>query len=160
MKWRFLLILALACAPAAAMGSQPTCSVTAIPVHFGSAAGSGTYDANGGTITVSCTNNASSTVTACIKLGQGSFDSSGNHLISDGRATIPVAFYQDAGLSRPWGTAAGGQVRSVTITGNNGVDTTVYARASVPSTPHAGAYQSVFQITVNYGVSMDCSIMR
>jgi spore coat protein U-like protein len=166
MKRTCLLILALACAPQAA-NAQLVCSLSLTPLSFGSLAStaSGTYDARG-SVAVTCTGSQGANIAACIDLAPGAVNASGQRLLSTPKGTtpLPMQIFQDATLSRPWGSAAMGQAPMLQRTGDGPIYATVYARLYVP---HAkalpGAYMANIPVTLRYGTVLggfaDCGTL-
>ncbi len=153
MKRICLALLVLASAPNMAQ-AQLACAVSMTPVTFETitSTGAGTYDARG-TITVTCTGSQGANIAACVDLGQGAVNASGQRLLSGPKSnSMTVQLFQDHTLLRPWGAAAMGQAPMLQRTGDGQMSATVYARAYVQkgSAP-PGTYTAQFPVTLRYG---------
>ena len=154
MKRFGLAVLALAGAPTVAK-AQLACVANITPITFDTitAASAGTYDARG-MITVTCTGSQGANIAACVDLGQGSVSASGQRLLSGPKASssLPIRLFQDATLTRPWGSAVMGQAPILQRTGDGPMTAIVYARLYVQEgTAVPGTYSAQFPITLRYG---------
>lgn len=149
MKRCVIAVLALAGAPAVA-SAQLACTANIMPVTFDTitAAGAGTYDARG-TITVTCSGSQGANIAACIDLGQGgAANASGQSLLAGPKtsSSLPIKLFQDATMTRPWGSAA------LQRTGDGPMTAMVYARLYVQQgTTAPGTYMAQFPVTLRYG---------
>ena len=69
--------------------------------------GAGTYDARS-TITVTCTGSQGANIAACVDLGQARAPADQRGFSGPKGKTMQIQIFQDATLTRPWGTAAMG----------------------------------------------------
>jgi spore coat protein U-like protein len=155
-KTRLIFALfALATGPASA-DAQLACALNVTPVQFDSIAGTsaGTFDARG-TITVTCTGSQGASIAACVEIGQGAaVAASGQRLLSPARGTgaLPVQIFQDATITRPWGTAATLHAAMMQRTGDGPMSSTAYFRAYIqPGSAVPGTYSAQFPVTLRYG---------
>ena len=168
MKMYILAFFALLGAPEAAE-AQLACSLNATPVQFDTITGmsAGTFDARG-TITVTCTGSQGASIAACVEVGQGAAVTAfGQRLLSPAKGTgaLPVQIFQDATLTRQWGTAATNQAAMMQRTGDGPISTTAYLRAYVQKgSVVPETYTAKFPITLRYGTVtgsfVDCSALR
>jgi spore coat protein U-like protein len=168
MKHYLLAVFLVIGAPAAAE-AQLSCSLNVTPVQFDSISGTsaGTFDARG-MITVSCTGSQGANIAACLELGQGAASAtSGQRLLTPvkGTGALPVQVFQDASLTRPWGTAAINQALMIQRTGDGPMSATAYFRAYVQKgNVPAGTYSAQFPIALRYGAVTggfaDCNALR
>ena len=155
MKRLVFALFALAGAPEAAE-AQLACALNVTPVQFESITGTsaGTFDARG-TITVTCTGSQGASIAACVEVGQGAaVAASGQRLLSPPKGTgaLPVQIFQDATITRPWGTAATGQAAMMQRTGDGPMSATAYLRAYVQKgSAVPGTYSAQFPVTLRYG---------
>ncbi len=155
MKRFGLAVLALSGAPTVA-SAQLACVANITPIIFDTitAASAGTYDARG-TITVTCTGSQGANIAACVALGQSdAVNASGQSLLAGPKASssLPIQLFQDAALTRPWGSAAMSQAPILQRTGDGPMTAMVYARLYVQEgAPAPGTYAAQFPITQRYG---------
>ena len=155
MKRLIFALFALAGSPEAAE-AQLACALNVTPVQFESIAGTsaGTFDARG-TITVTCTGSQGASIAACVEVGQGAaVAASGQRLLSPPKGTgaLPVQIFQDATITRPWGTAATNQAAMMQRTGDGPMSATAYLRAYVQKgSAVPGTYSAQFPVTLRYG---------
>ncbi len=154
MKRLVFALFALASAPSAE--AQLACSLHVTPVQFDSIAGAsaGTFDARG-TITVTCTGSQGANIAACVELGQGAVaGASGERALahSKGTGALPMQIFQDATLTRPWGTAAMNQAAMFQRAGDGLMSATAYLRAYIrKGSAVPGSYTAQFPVTLRYG---------
>jgi spore coat protein U-like protein len=149
--------------------AQLICALNVTPVQFDSISGTsaGTFDARG-SITVTCTGSQGANIAACVEIGQGApLAASGQRLLSPAKGTgaLPVQIFQDATLTRPWGTAAANQAVMLRRTGDGPMPATAYLRAYLQKGSGVpGIYSAQFPITLRYGALTgtfaDCNALR
>ena len=148
-------LFVLAAAPDASE-AQLTCALNVTPVQFDSIAGTsmGTFDARG-SITVTCTGSQGAAIAACVEVGQGgALAATGQRLLSPPKGTggLSVKIFQDATLTRLWGTAATNQAAMMQRTGDGPMSTTTYLRAYLQKgSAVSGTYSAQFPVTLRYG---------
>ncbi len=161
-----LVLLGVLGAPAMA-SAQLSCAMTMTPVTFDTvtASSAGTYDARG-MINVTCTGSQGANIAACVDVGQGAVNASGQRLLAGAKAahTLAMQLFQDATLARPWGGGAMGQAHILQRTGDGPMTATVYARLYVGrGTAAPGTYAAQFPVTLRYGAVVgnfvDCNAL-
>ncbi len=153
MKRYCLAFLVFAGAPSA--NAQLVCTASVTPIQFEPLAstGAGTYDARGGVV-VTCAGSQGAAIAACVELAQGAVTASGQRLLSSskGSASLPMRLFQDATLTRPWGSGGVGQAPILQRTGDGPMSATVYARLYVQrGGAAAGSYTASFPVMLRYG---------
>jgi spore coat protein U-like protein len=127
---------------------QPTCTVTATDLNFGSVAGllsSGNHDGTS-TISTKCVNGTAYKIG--LDNGQNATGNS-RYMQGPGGALIQYELYRDSTRSQRWGNTPG--TDTVNKTGNGGSqNTTVYGRVPVQTTPTPGAYSDTITVDVTY----------
>ena len=155
MKRYILAFFASWGAPEAAV-AQLACALNVTPVQFDSISGTsaGTFDARG-TITVTCTGSQGASIAACVEVGQSAaVAASGQRLLSlaKGTGALPLQIFQDATLTRLWGSAAAAQAAMMQRTGDGPMSTTAYLRAYLQKgSAVPGTYSAQFPVTLRYG---------
>lgn len=131
------------------------CTITTSPVAFGGydpiTANASTALDGTGTVSVTCTNGASTTVTLGqgANAGTGSSDTAPVRRLNDGGTHfLNYALYQDSGHSAAWGNTAGTGVAS-TGTGSQ-VALTVYGSVVAGQNVPAGSYLDTVTATVTF----------
>lgn len=167
MKRLVFAVLAVACAPAAARAGL-ACTLAASPVQFDSISGTsaGTVDARG-SLTAVCTGSQGANIAVCIEIGDGAaLSASGQRVLSPqkGSGALGLQIFQDAALSRPWGSAARGQALYLQRTGDGPLPATAYLRAYVQKgAANPGTYSAQFPVTLRYGAVsaafVDCNAL-
>ncbi|MDB5596076.1 MAG: hypothetical protein JWM36_3037 [Hyphomicrobiales bacterium] len=125
------------------------CSVSTSAIAFGTV---GLLSANvdqTGTVTVTCTKNA--TYTIALDAGASAGATTSARKMKNGAATEFVAYslYRDAARTQNWGNIVGTDTLAGSGTGSASV-LTIYGRIPVQSSPSAGAYTDVVNVTVAY----------
>jgi spore coat protein U-like protein len=155
MKHYILAIFTFVGSPVSAE-AQLACTLNVTPVQFDSIAGTSadTFDARG-SITVTCTGSQGASIAACVEVGQGAaVAASGQRLLSPAKGTgaLPVQIFQDATITRPWGTAATHQAAMMQRTGDGPMSATAYLRAYIQRGGLVpGTYSAQFPVTLRYG---------
>jgi spore coat protein U-like protein len=131
------------------------CTISTAPVAFGAydpVAANATNPLNGsGTITVTCTNGSSGTIT----LGQGTNPATGStdtaplrQMKDAGSAVLAYSLYQDSGRTTVWGNTAGtGVADTGTGTAQN---VTVYGTVPAGQNVPVGSYSDTVVATVTF----------
>lgn len=154
MKRYCLAFLVFAGTPSAS--AQLVCSMSVTPIQFEplTSTNAGTYDARG-SVVVTCAGSQGAAIAACVQLAQGAVNAFGQRLLapSKGAGALPMQLFQDATLTRPWGSGGAGQAQIMQRTGDGPMSATVYARLYVQrGGAAAGAYMASFPVTLRYGV--------
>lgn len=153
--------VALAAPTAARAGSLQTsmgvsatvtanCSITALPVAFGDINPlAGTAFTANGSVTVTCTNGSTWSVTADAGGGSGATLTTRRMTFSGN--TLNYALYTDSGYANVWGSGTGGTA-AVSGSGTGSAQTfTVYGRIPAGQTAaRAGGYSDTVNITITY----------
>lgn len=141
--------LLLACVPGAAWAKNPTCTVSATAVAFGTSINplvSSSLTPTG-TITVACTNGfASTTFTIAATAGSGSFAQ--RYMKDSASNQMNYNLYTDTNHTVIWGDGTGG---SSVINGANEAATTtytVYGKLSFPQTLGPATYPDAYSDTI------------
>lgn len=149
----------LACVQAQAATSSGTlgisltlaaaCAVSTTAIAFGTV---GLISANvdqTGTVTVTCTKNA--TYTIALDAGGSAGATTSARKMKNGAATEFVAYslYRDAARTQNWGNTVGTDTLAGSGSGSASI-LTIYGRIPAQSSPSAGAYTDVVNVTVAY----------
>lgn len=160
---RNMLFVLIAGLPMQAMALLDTCTVSTLPVSFGSYNGlGGSALTSTGTVSLACTGVTvlgltSIDVDYTINLSTGGSGSYSTRKMSLLTNNLTYNLFKDAGYSQIWGDGTGG---SVNVTGGihqSGllvttvtVNIPVYGRIPAPQNIPGGAYSDSITVTVNY----------
>ncbi len=154
-RWPTLLILLAAVAigifPLRAQAQLSSCSVSLLPVSFGTVdASSPTTTTGTGTITVTCT--GLSLFSYTIRLSTGGSGSFASRRMQSGGNQLQYNLYRDITRTQVWGDGTGG---SYSVTGTIvilGVSIPYPVYGSIPGNQNvpSGTYADTIQVTVTY----------
>ena len=125
-----------------------SCIVSTTPVAFGTQGVLASAVDATGTVVVTCTNGTANTVSLDAGGGSGA-TTTARKLTGPAAAVVGYALYRDAGRTQLWGNTIGTDTAAGTGTGS-AQTLTVYGRVPAQSTPAAGAYADVVNVTVTY----------
>ena len=143
--------LAGALAPGGAWALLQSCTITTVPVNFGTYDPlSGTPNTATGTVNLVCTLGLLQTWT--VGLSAGNSGSFAQRVLSNGGSSLAYNLYTSASYASVWGDGSGGtSVDSGTqVIGTTNATYTVYGRIPAGQDVGAGSYLDTITVTVTY----------